>query len=242
MKLKRKILALFLISYLMAFTAPFVVMAADDTVTDVPITCTTNAYSDSDGTFDDYKAAYNKKVEGSTHTCGITNTTTGYLEKGDCTANGQIITELTEPVAPTTVLNTDEDGKVTQVIDVYQGICCIDYDATNSTCNATRNTYSATYDECVILGSNCQQRQWLIASTGMGLLKLFVKQMYTWGAFAVGIVAVATMILNGVRISMSGVSGDISDAKNKIFQAIAGIVLLFMSALILYTVNPDFFS
>ena len=74
------------------------------------------------------------------------------------------------------------------------------------------------------------------------IVKIMVKQIYTWGAFTVGSMAVMTIILNGVRISMSGVSGDITEAKNKILQAIAGIVLLFMSGIILYTINPDFFT
>ena len=68
------------------------------------------------------------------------------------------------------------------------------------------------------------------------------EQIFTWGALTVGSIAVMTIVLNGVRIQMSGVSGDITEAKNKIFQAIAGIVLLFLSGLILYTINPGFFT
>jgi len=246
MKLKRKILTLFLFSYLMAFTAPFLVMADEvQNGTVVEELCTLNheAASTGDKAADDksdetwYTENYGTAETGGT--CGVASG--GLFEKGDCTSSGQIITEITEPIAPKVTLDAD-----TKIIDVYQGVCCIEYTSdggsSDFTCNQTRNIYADSYANCESAGQNCQQRQWLIAKTGIGLLKLFVKQMYTWGAFAVGSMAVGTMILNGVRISMSGVSGDISEAKNKIFQAIAGIVLLFMSALILYTVNPDFFS
>lgn len=175
-------------------------------------------------------------------TCGEMNPSTGMIEKGDCTS--QVVTEITEVITQAKPSTAEGD----KIVDLYHGICCAAYDKT--TCYDTRDYYTDTYESCVAIasatgstaGPNCELRQWLIASTGMGLLKLYVKQIFAFGAFAVGAVALATIILNGVRISVAGVSGDISEAKQKITQALSGIVLLFFAALILYTINPDFFG
>ncbi len=180
-------------------------------------------------------------------TCGELNPSTGMLEKSDC--KGKVLTEITEVVTDAKPNVPGETGD--KIITVYQGLCCLSPSADGSTCYETRNYYTETFDQCRDMASgsgsttnspNCLLRQWLIAETGMGLLKLYVKQIFTFGSFAVGAIAVATIILNGVRISVAGVSGDISEAKQKITQALSGIVLLFLSALILYTINPDFFG
>lgn len=181
-------------------------------------------------------------------TCGASNSSTGMVEKSDCTT--QVISEISEVVSSATpTTETGED----KIVNLYHGVCCLIYNSTG-TCYETRTFYTATYPECLAIASgtvsngltksnpNCELRQWIIASTGMGLLKLYVKQIFTFGAFAVGAVAVATIILNGVRISVAGVSGDISEAKQKITQSLSGIVLLFLAALILYSINPDFFG
>lgn len=261
----RHLLALVLVAYLMAVSAPFLALADDSTTSDAEkllnFMCTlpssidpyTLESADGNKTQDEayqtwqesYESAYTGIYDAAN--CGVqVNGTTQYLEKGDCTATsdeypkGRVITEITEPIAPTTTL--DEN---TKVVTVYAGICCLgtapDEDGTY-VCDDTRTVYSLSYSACTVSATNCQERQWLIASSGIGLLKLFVKQIYTWGALAVGSVAVGTIIFNGVKISVAGVSGDISDAKTKIYQAIAGIALLFLSSLILYTINPDFFG
>jgi bacteriorhodopsin len=82
----------------------------------------------------------------------------------------------------------------------------------------------------------------VIGTSGAGIIKVYVKQIYRWAAMTVGTVAVVTMVISGIQISMSGVSGDISSAKTKMMSALAGLVLLFLSGLILYTINPTFFS
>ena len=110
------------------------------------------------------------------------------------------------------------------------------------TCDDTRTLYAKTYKECTDVAVNCEKRQWVIGNSGIGIVKLMVKQIYYFGVFAVGSIAVSTMVFQGIKISVSGVSGDITEAKNKMLQALSGIVLLFLSGLILYTVNPDFFG
>ncbi len=275
----RKLHLLILIAYVMAFTAPFLA-AADETVYARVTLCSFanaptatfgtdeteesgdsnqdkrdaewKAYGKKKATFDSELSAKLGKVA-----CGTANDYTKLLEKGDCTAEGQVITEITEVIAPNVELG-DTDGAAgddqadSKIMTVYAGTCCLAKETVYNTesdgswneyCEDAVTIYSDTYDGCLAAGAEtCSRRQWVISDSGLGIVKIMVKQIYTWGAFTVGSMAVMTIILNGVRISMSGVSGDITEAKNKILQAVAGIVLLFLSGIILYTINPDFFS
>ncbi len=259
--MKRKLFTLFLVSYLAAFAAPFMAAAddeeesgTDDGAWDTAGLCsqshkvassTTSLATDAD--YQAFASNLEKTIkygsENGGGECGETNPTTSLLEKGDCSAEGKIVSEITEPIAPNVTLDDN-----TFVMGVFQGTCCFVYyqsdptDLSKISCRETRTVYTDDYKTCTEAGVGCQERQWLIAESGTGLLKLFVKQIYTWGAFAVGSMAVGTIIFQGIKISLSGVSGDISEAKTKILQAIGGIVLLFVSSLILYTINPDFFS
>jgi hypothetical protein len=177
------------------------------------------------------------------YACGTKNDNTQSLEKGDCSAEGKIITELTE-FTPDSSTNLDEDN---YVLTVYAGSCCLvgmigtDNDHP-SICDEDRTIYKLTYKECTDVAGNCSKRTWVIANSGANMLKLSVKYLYGWAAGIVGLVAVTTIVYNGIKISVSGISGDVSAAKDKIFQAIGSIVLLFLSGLLLYTINPTFFS
>ena len=302
----RKLLTLVLVSYLMAFTAPFVAMADDaydealescyndgsdcDKLTEedqekiaeqiiadeaaekevegtdeelknaieAPIMCpfeVTQKMTIPYGTYtaeqkkllyDNYKSQDQAAMAASyeSSSCGEYNSYSGYYEKGDCSADGLIVTEITEVIAPNATL--DDKNKI---ITTYGGLCCfageiktIDGKETIVTCDDTRTLYTKTYTECAKVAVGCEKRQWVIGDSGIGIIQLMIKQIYVFGAFAVGTVAVSTMIFQGIKISVSGVSGDISDSKNKILQALSGIVLLFLSGLILYTINPDFFG
>lgn len=182
--------------------------------------------------------------------CGEINPVTRSLEPSDCTKNGQVITEITEAFAGGTSIDDGENF----VMDVYTGICCSDpytteivddkevtYEITQ--CAESRNVYSTTLNGCQDLNAiGCEKRQWIVGTSGAGILKVYVKQMYTWGAGIVGFVAVVVMVISGIQISVSGVAGDITSAKQRIFQSIGGLVLLFMSGIILYSINPTFFS
>lgn len=88
----------------------------------------------------------------------------------------------------------------------------------------------------------CQPVQVILAKSGAELLYAYVGSIYRWSAGTVGMVAVLYLVIGGVEIAASG--GDdsrITKAKERIFQSIMGLVLLFLSALILYTINPNFF-
>ena len=50
------------------------------------------------------------------------------------------------------------------------------------------------------------------------------------------------MVYSGIEISMAAEdSAKVDAAKARIMQSIAGLVLLFLSGLVLYTINPSFF-
>ena len=150
------------------------------------------------------------------------------------------MTEINEVIAPEVKL----DGN-NKVVTVYSGLCCMAgevKDGKVTTCDDTRTIYTTSYSDCTANAQSCEKRQWVIGSTGISIVKLMVKQIFTFAAIAVGSVCVSTIVLQAVRISVSGVSGDISEAKNKILQAIGGMVLLFLSGLLLYAINPEFFG
>lgn len=95
--------------------------------------------------------------------------------------------------------------------------------------------YSARY--------SCQEVQVILSKGGTNMIYGYIGMIYKWGASLVGIIAVLNVVLNGIRLGAAG--GDpevVNSAKTKILQSLAGIAVLFLSGLILYTVNPTFFT
>lgn len=89
---------------------------------------------------------------------------------------------------------------------------------------------------------SCQQVQVFFSKGGTSLIEGYISTIYQWGASVIGLVAVVVIIINGVIISFGGGdSSAIDGAKNRIIQALASIAVLFLSGLILYTINPNFF-
>jgi len=176
----------------------------------------------------------------SSGTCGEPDSN-GYFWKSNCTDQRLYITELSESIGPSGV--SVDDNKV---VDVYKGVCCqVSSEADSnggSTCSEALNIYTDTFQQCNDNAAECDKRQWIIGSSGAGIIKIYIKLMYSWAAGIVGFIAVITIVFNGIRISVSGVSGDISSAKDQIIKAISAIALLFLSGIILYTINPTFFS
>jgi len=74
---------------------------------------------------------------------------------------------------------------------------------------------------------------------GMSLPDL-IKYIYLFAMGIAGAVALTSILLGAIKyISAAGNSSKISDAKDQIFSAILGVVILLSSYLILYTINPD---
>jgi len=90
--------------------------------------------------------------------------------------------------------------------------------------------------------TTCQRVQIIKAKSGADLLYTYIGMIYKWAAGVIGIIAVLTMVYSGVLIIASnGNSEAIESAKDRIIKSIAGLVVLFLSGLILYSINPTFF-
>jgi hypothetical protein len=109
-----------------------------------------------------------------------------------------------------------------------------------------------TMNKCVIKGDcskvtdftkqSCQRIQVIHADSGANLIFIYVRMIYLWAAGTIGIVSVFTLVYSGIGISMAGGdSGKIDPFKQRIAQSLMGLVVLFLSGLILYTINPTFF-
>ncbi len=74
------------------------------------------------------------------------------------------------------------------------------------------------------------------------IMEQYVSQIFIYGAGLISVIAVIWIIIGGYEIMFSGASsGEITSGKDKIVKAILGIVLVFLSALLLHTINPQFF-
>ncbi len=91
--------------------------------------------------------------------------------------------------------------------------------------------------------ASCEQVQAYLSKGGTSLLFGYIGTLYKWAAGMVGLISVVVIIFSGIQISAGG--GDtqaIDDAKGRIGKSLAGLAVLFLSGLILYTINPTFFS
>ncbi len=101
--------------------------------------------------------------------------------------------------------------------------------------------------ECTPSGSGtkviCQRVQIIFTKSGSALLFGYIAMIYRWAAGVIGIVSVLFLVWGGIEIASAGDdTSKIDAAKKRITQSITGLVLLFMSAIILYTINPNFFT
>lgn len=90
---------------------------------------------------------------------------------------------------------------------------------------------------------SCKEIQAILSKGGTSLLYGYIGMIYKWAASIVGVIAVTVIILSGIQMSASGGDPDaLSSAKTRILQSVAGIIVLFLSGLILNTINPNFFT
>ena len=89
----------------------------------------------------------------------------------------------------------------------------------------------------------CKEVQAILCKEGTCMIYVYIGMIYQWAASIVGIIAVLVIVLGGIQLSAAGGDPDaINKAKGRIMKSIAGIVLLFLSGLILNTINPLFFT
>ncbi|MBD3270288.1 hypothetical protein GF376_02070 [Candidatus Peregrinibacteria bacterium] len=88
----------------------------------------------------------------------------------------------------------------------------------------------------------CDFIQAYIAGSGTSLLYGYIGKIYQYVAGIGGLIAVFTIVLGGVMIAAAGGDSErVSKAKSMITRSITGLIVLLLSALILYTINPNFF-
>ncbi len=78
---------------------------------------------------------------------------------------------------------------------------------------------------------------------GFDLIKKYISLIYRFFASLIGITAVLMIVFAGTQIIFGGAEqGLVQDAKERIRNAILSLILLFGTALLLKTVNPQFFN
>jgi hypothetical protein len=79
-----------------------------------------------------------------------------------------------------------------------------------------------------------------LTTTTLPALPDYIKAIYEFSLMAVGIICLGALIYGGFRYLTSvGSPTAISDAKDQIFSALLGLIILFSAWLILNTINPE---
>lgn len=88
----------------------------------------------------------------------------------------------------------------------------------------------------------CEPVMVYVANAGNNLLYYYIGKVYRYAATLGGTLAVLIMIVAGVMYATAGDSDRTGKAKDIITKCLSGLALLFLSAIILYTINPNFFT
>lgn len=74
------------------------------------------------------------------------------------------------------------------------------------------------------------------------IVSQYVSMVYKWGVVVTGLLAVLMIVVGGIQYIVYGADpGQKDDAKGRIQQALVALTLLLLSALLLRTINPNFF-
>jgi hypothetical protein len=89
----------------------------------------------------------------------------------------------------------------------------------------------------------CDRVQVLFSTSGSDLVKNYVGLIYRWATGFVGVVAVLVIIINGIRMSTSnGDQSTVESARDSIIKSLTSIAILFLAGILLYSINPNFFT
>lgn len=141
-----------------------------------------------------------------------------------------------EPTEPSNAINDTKD---------YQSIICcrVTTTATSGSGTASKTELNqGACSSCAENGKSCEEVMVILSEGGTTMIEGYIATIYKWAASLVGLIAVTVIIISGIQIAMSG--GDtqaVDSGKNRIIKSISGLAVLFLSGLILYTINPNFF-
>ena len=90
---------------------------------------------------------------------------------------------------------------------------------------------------------HCIEYQLILSNSGTIVIYTYINTIYRWAATIVGLISVMVIIFSGIQIATSGGETEVlSNAKSRIIKSLSGLAVLFLSGLILYTINPTFFT
>ena len=180
-----------------------------------------------------------------------------FSENGEDPAkdDNYIITFIEEPLSTTLGEKADEPGS-----DFRQRICYRHFfqynlavEKTHKTVNESElsrtscespegNELRGFANEANHARYSCKPILVLLSRGGVTMLYNYIGMIYRWGVSMVGIIAVLVIVISGIQISLAGGEAEaVTSAKRRIVQSLAGIAVLILSSIILYTINPDFF-
>ncbi len=125
--------------------------------------------------------------------------------------------------------------------------CVIGADKTCDSTDTTKTYVGSPMFECCCYKIEFREKimgdtKMLVGKSGVDLMKNYIHLIYIYGASILGIICVLVIVISGIQITMGGAQADlVASAKTRIFQALLSLALLFLSAVILKTINPGFF-
>lgn len=112
----------------------------------------------------------------------------------------------------------------------------------------TGNNYTLWYGEAIVGNETGPVQAILAFEVGketqgpFGLLYNYLGLIYNFLSGLIVGFAVLVIIIGGIRMSVSAGADDYTNAKSMIIKALVGMILWFTASVILYTLNPTFFS
>jgi hypothetical protein len=148
--------------------------------------------------------------------------------------------ETKQPAASTTPSKPTDPAKPT-----YKRECVTTY-VNNTSCSATsKSDIDTALGKPVVDGESftlCEPVMVYVSPAGTALLYYYIGQIYRYMATLGGTIAVLILIVGGIMRASAGDNTErITKATAIITKCISGLVLLFLSAIILYAINPNFF-
>lgn len=88
----------------------------------------------------------------------------------------------------------------------------------------------------------CKEVLVILSKGGTSMIYGYIGMIYRWAGRLVGLIAVLVIVLSGMQLAAAGGDQDaVNSAKTRIIQSLTGIAILFLSSLILNTINPGFY-
>lgn len=154
------------------------------------------------------------------------------LEKDGDTKNGdKFVSRICYRNTFTFTITTGDNQKEDKTLDELSEICS----------ENVKN--SQNYQAENKVRASCKAIQVFLTKGGASMIEGYIGTMYKWGVSIVGIIAVLVITISGIQIAVAGgESAAIDEAKKRIMKSFIGIAVLLLSSLILYTINPNFFT